>query len=278
MADHRRPALACRDDAVVLHTSSRHSMTSARPLGPRRSAALGVVLATCRTLMPHSDLAPFLWRLWRRSVLPSRLRGHAWHWSPRPRGRAPALPSCGSRGFELILSPRPPASPPSVVALFDQPSLFSLLSASAGGLATSMSHCSSVGVSTRSPTASPRTPSRFENPYSAANTEMFYGPGVVSGGRVQYGFPYLPAPLILDLPAHLVSDAVWMHLGGAGGGDDRGVAAGHGSSRQGRGRDVRVGAVDGIARGQQLGRAPSHRHVDSCRLGVWLGVGRGPLP
>ncbi|WP_415839401.1 glycosyltransferase 87 family protein, partial [Nocardioides zeicaulis] len=52
----------------------------------------------------------------------------------------------------------------------------------------------------------------IENPYDAAGTRAFYGPGVVVDGIVQYGFPYLPASLLLDVPAHLLGDPRWMHL------------------------------------------------------------------
>lgn len=50
------------------------------------------------------------------------------------------------------------------------------------------------------------------NPYPPDLTDLFYGPGVVQDGRVIYGFPYLPAALLLDLPMHLVADVAWMHL------------------------------------------------------------------
>ncbi len=52
----------------------------------------------------------------------------------------------------------------------------------------------------------------IENPYPPDLTEIYYGPGVVQDGRVMYGFPYLPATLLLDLPVHLVADVSWMHL------------------------------------------------------------------
>lgn len=51
-----------------------------------------------------------------------------------------------------------------------------------------------------------------ENIYPPALAELFYGPGVVQGDRVNYGFPYLPALLLVDLPVHLFVGAVWMHL------------------------------------------------------------------
>lgn len=50
------------------------------------------------------------------------------------------------------------------------------------------------------------------NPYNAAETAQYYGPGAVVDGRVQVGYPYLPAPLLLDIPAYLLGDARWMHL------------------------------------------------------------------
>lgn len=50
------------------------------------------------------------------------------------------------------------------------------------------------------------------NHYNAVDTERFYGPGVVENGRVMFGYPYLPAPLLLDIPAHLLGDLRWMHL------------------------------------------------------------------
>lgn len=50
------------------------------------------------------------------------------------------------------------------------------------------------------------------NMYNAAGTDRFYGQGVVENGRVIFGYPYLPAPLLLDIPAHLLGDVRWMHL------------------------------------------------------------------
>ncbi|UFN45594.1 hypothetical protein [Nocardioides okcheonensis] len=52
----------------------------------------------------------------------------------------------------------------------------------------------------------------IDNPYGPVETGLFYGPGVVVDGVVQCGFPYLPAPLLLDVPAYLLGDARWMHL------------------------------------------------------------------
>lgn len=50
------------------------------------------------------------------------------------------------------------------------------------------------------------------NPYNAEESEKFYGEGAVVDGRVQFGYPYLPVPLLLDIPAHVLGDARWMHL------------------------------------------------------------------
>jgi hypothetical protein len=50
------------------------------------------------------------------------------------------------------------------------------------------------------------------NMYDAADTARYYGPGVVENGRVLYGYPYLPVPLLLDIPAHLLGDVRWMHV------------------------------------------------------------------
>ncbi|KRE94589.1 hypothetical protein ASG76_09215 [Nocardioides sp. Soil774] len=50
--------------------------------------------------------------------------------------------------------------------------------------------------------------------YEPGESARFYGPGVVQDGRVVVGYPYLPAVLLLDLPAHLLADAVWMHAAG----------------------------------------------------------------
>jgi len=50
------------------------------------------------------------------------------------------------------------------------------------------------------------------NLFNEVDTERFYGPGVVENGRVMFGYPYLPAPLLLDIPAHLLGEVRWMHL------------------------------------------------------------------
>jgi hypothetical protein len=47
--------------------------------------------------------------------------------------------------------------------------------------------------------------------YPAEVSNRIYGSGIVQDGRIAYGFAYLPAPLLLDLPAHLLGDPVWMH-------------------------------------------------------------------
>ena len=52
----------------------------------------------------------------------------------------------------------------------------------------------------------------IDDVYPPGEADRVYGAGVVVAGQVQYGYPYLPAALLLDLPAHLVADAVWMHL------------------------------------------------------------------
>ena len=48
--------------------------------------------------------------------------------------------------------------------------------------------------------------------YGPAESALYYGPGVVQDGRVVYGFPYFPAPLLLDLPGHLLGDVRIVHL------------------------------------------------------------------
>lgn len=52
----------------------------------------------------------------------------------------------------------------------------------------------------------------IDDVYPAGEAARVYGTGIVVGGQVQVGYPYLPAALLIDLPAHLVADAVWMHL------------------------------------------------------------------
>ncbi|CAB4952772.1 unannotated protein [freshwater metagenome] len=50
--------------------------------------------------------------------------------------------------------------------------------------------------------------------YPPAESARVYGRGVVQDGRVVLGYPYLPSVLLLDLPAHLIGDVVWMHAAG----------------------------------------------------------------
>lgn len=50
----------------------------------------------------------------------------------------------------------------------------------------------------------------FRNPY---NHTRFYGPGLVVDGRLQFGFPYPPLPLLLVLPAYVVAhDIRYAHV------------------------------------------------------------------
>lgn len=53
---------------------------------------------------------------------------------------------------------------------------------------------------------------RISNPFNAEESAAFYGPGAIVDGRLIYGYPYLPVPLLLDIPAHVLGDARWMHL------------------------------------------------------------------
>lgn len=50
------------------------------------------------------------------------------------------------------------------------------------------------------------------NVFNAAETEVFYAPGVVEGGFVTYGYPYLPAPLVASIPGHLAGDIRYVHI------------------------------------------------------------------
>lgn len=57
-----------------------------------------------------------------------------------------------------------------------------------------------------------------ENPYAVryrdvygADSSDFYGPGVSRGGWLTYSFPYLPASLLLVLPAHSAGDVRYAH-------------------------------------------------------------------
>jgi hypothetical protein len=53
---------------------------------------------------------------------------------------------------------------------------------------------------------------RIHNPYSAAETLRYYGPGVVENGWVTFGFPYLPAGLLAAVPGFLLGDVRLSHL------------------------------------------------------------------
>ena len=46
----------------------------------------------------------------------------------------------------------------------------------------------------------------FPNPYDAVHTAMYYGPGMVVDGRIDYGFAYLPLMLFGELPGYLLGD------------------------------------------------------------------------
>lgn len=75
----------------------------------------------------------------------------------------------------------------------------------------------------------------FADPYPAdANV---YGPGLSVGGRLQFGYPYPPLPLLMILPAHALGDfrfAQWAALG---------IAGAFIAIAKGRSRDCK-GAVD----------------------------------
>lgn len=45
----------------------------------------------------------------------------------------------------------------------------------------------------------------YPDPYSPAESARFYGPGVSTGGRLQFGFPYFPLSLLMVIPAKLVA-------------------------------------------------------------------------
>lgn len=51
-----------------------------------------------------------------------------------------------------------------------------------------------------------------DNPFPPEDNDKYFGPGVIENGRIMYGYPYLPAPLLVDVPAHLLGDVRWMHL------------------------------------------------------------------
>ena len=50
----------------------------------------------------------------------------------------------------------------------------------------------------------------FPNPY--ANPSRFYGPGVVTDGRLAFGYPYPPLSLLMSLPGHLLGDFRYAQL------------------------------------------------------------------
>jgi hypothetical protein len=52
----------------------------------------------------------------------------------------------------------------------------------------------------------------FPDIYPPKLTEQFYGHGVVINGRVTYGFPYLPAILLVSVPAQLLGDVRYGQL------------------------------------------------------------------
>lgn len=51
-----------------------------------------------------------------------------------------------------------------------------------------------------------------ENPYSAAQSELYFHPGAVVGERILIGFPYLPAVIAFELPGYLLGDVRYAHL------------------------------------------------------------------
>ncbi|SED34491.1 hypothetical protein SAMN04489844_4222 [Nocardioides exalbidus] len=48
--------------------------------------------------------------------------------------------------------------------------------------------------------------------YSPEESLAYFGPGVVVDGRVLYGYPYLPTPLLLDVPGYLLGDVRYVHV------------------------------------------------------------------
>jgi hypothetical protein len=50
------------------------------------------------------------------------------------------------------------------------------------------------------------------NIYKSPFTEMFYGHGLVVNGRIPYGFPYLPVPLLLAIPGYVLGDVRYSQL------------------------------------------------------------------
>lgn len=53
----------------------------------------------------------------------------------------------------------------------------------------------------------------FHDPYSAAESAQFYGPGVSVGGVLKFGYPYMPLTLMLALPGYLAGDVRYASLG-----------------------------------------------------------------
>lgn len=52
----------------------------------------------------------------------------------------------------------------------------------------------------------------YPNPYSAAATEAFYGPGLASEDELHFGYPYPPLTLLLSVPGALLGDVRIAHL------------------------------------------------------------------
>lgn len=53
---------------------------------------------------------------------------------------------------------------------------------------------------------------RFTDPYSAAQSAAFYGPGVSVNGILQFGYPYLPITLFMALPGYFLGDVRYAGL------------------------------------------------------------------
>ena len=51
----------------------------------------------------------------------------------------------------------------------------------------------------------------FPDPYAAKNLP-FYGKGLAVGGRLMFGYPYLPVLLLLVIPAYLAGDIRYAHI------------------------------------------------------------------
>ena len=50
------------------------------------------------------------------------------------------------------------------------------------------------------------------NIYPPRLAELFYGPGTVINGRVEFGFPYLPLALLVAIPGHILGDVRYSQL------------------------------------------------------------------